>query len=552
MFEHRKIQGLNDFFMELDSRKEKGVYFYRINGFNEEIREFIGRYYEAARLSGVVIEGRIPNPDERNLSYYNEIMGMDFQMSMGFITSSLRKWLPRMNDFQRNQVAASMYDSLDSLRRAGKNENMLKNAYIKFMCWLYYKFERIVNQLGGNRVPKILYEGEISSYELMLVSILSHAGCDVVLLQYRGDDSYRRLDAPSALSDSLALPEMEAFPEGFCIRSLREQMQQKAEQERLYGKKPQAANCTNAWISGEGLADITLAAIGRGSDPKLFYNCFIRINGAEDKLVYMNELYQFYLELKNAKRRLVIVDGGIPQPDMQEIGNTQDPEEAYRVGETIGRYVKELGFNVDFAPVADVASNPDNQVIGSRSFGSDAGLVSQMVAREVQGMQEQGVSASLKHFPGHGDTSEDSHAETAVSKKTADELRNMEFLPFKAGIEAGVDMVMIGHISVPAITGSDIPASLSEQIITGCLREELGYQGIVVTDSMSMGAIVNTYTSADAAVRALQAGCDMLLMPQDFQAARQAVLDAVKDSVLSEERLDESLRRIFRVKLRQQ
>lgn len=320
MFEHRKIQGLNDFFMELDSRKEKGVYFYRINGFNEEIREFIGRYYEAARLSGVVIEGRIPNPDERNLSYYNEIMGMDFQMSMGFITSSLRKWLPRMNDFQRNQVAASMYDSLDSLRRAGKNENMLKNAYIKFMCWLYYKFERIVNQLGGNRVPKILYEGEISSYELMLVSILSHAGCDVVLLQYRGDDSYRRLDAPSALSDSLALPEMEAFPEGFCIRSLREQMQQKAEQERLYGKKPQAANCTNAWISGEGLADITLAAIGRGSDPKLFYNCFIRMNGAEDKLIYMNELYQFYLELKNAKRRLVIVDGGIPQPDMQEIG----------------------------------------------------------------------------------------------------------------------------------------------------------------------------------------------------------------------------------------
>ncbi len=202
--------------------------------------------------------------------------------------------------------------------------------------------------------------------------------------------------------------------------------------------------------------------------------------------------------------------------------------------------------------MADVASNPDNQVIGSRSFGSDAGLVSQMVAREVQGMQEQGVSASLKHFPGHGDTSEDSHAEMAVSKKTADELRNMEFLPFKAGIEAGVDMVMIGHISVPAITGSDIPASLSEQIITGCLREELGYQGIVVTDSMSMGAIVNTYTSADAAVRALQAGCDMLLMPQDFQAARQAVLDAVKDSVLSEERLDESLRRIFRVKLRQQ
>lgn len=239
-------------------------------------------------------------------------------------------------------------------------------------------------------------------------------------------------------------------------------------------------------------------------------------------------------------------------PDMQEIGNTQDPNEAYRVGESIGRYVKDLGFNVDFAPVADVASNPDNQVIGSRSFGSDPNLVSQMVAQEVQGMQEQGVSASLKHFPGHGDTSEDSHAEMAVSGKTADELRNMEFLPFRAGIEAGVDMVMIGHISVPAITGSEIPASLSEQIITGCLREELGFQGIVVTDSMSMGAIVNTYTSADAAVRAIQAGCDMVLMPQDFLAARQAVLDAVQNSVISTERIDESLRRIFRVKLRHQ
>ncbi len=107
-------------------------------------------------------------------------------MDRGFITSSLKKWLPRMNDYQRNNVAMSIYDTLDAMRKEGKNDNMLKNAYIKFMCWLYYKFERIVNQLGEDKVPKILYEGEISNYELKLITVLSNAGCDVVLLQYKG------------------------------------------------------------------------------------------------------------------------------------------------------------------------------------------------------------------------------------------------------------------------------------------------------------------------------------------------------------------------------
>ena len=168
MLEHKKIQNLSDYFVELNSRREKGVYFYRING------------------------------------YYNEIMGMDFQMSMDFIHVSLRKWLPRMNEFQRQNVAASIYDSLDSLRKAGKTENMLRNAYIKFMCWLYYKFERIVNQLGENHIPKILYEGQISNYELMLISILSNAGCDVVLLQYAGDQGYLKTDPGSVLSETMS------------------------------------------------------------------------------------------------------------------------------------------------------------------------------------------------------------------------------------------------------------------------------------------------------------------------------------------------------------
>lgn len=159
MLERVNIQNLDDYFMECNKRQKKGVYFCRLTVYSAQIEQFIKKYYDEARKNGVVIEGKIPNPDEKNLSYYEEIMGMGFQMSLGFLNDSLKKWLPRMNDHQRERVVLALYDTLDSLQKAGKTENMLKNAYIKFMCWLYYKFERIVNQLGADRIPKILYEG---------------------------------------------------------------------------------------------------------------------------------------------------------------------------------------------------------------------------------------------------------------------------------------------------------------------------------------------------------------------------------------------------------
>lgn len=320
MFTHNKIKNLTDFFVERDSRPDKGVYFYRINGYTEEIGQFIQRYYEAARLSGVIIEGRIPNPDEKNLAYYEEIMGLDFRMSPDFIAQSLRKWLPRMNDYQRGTVARSLFDTLSALRKTGKNDNMLKNAYIKFMCWLYYKFERIVNMLGESKIPKILYEGDISNYELLLVSVLSNAGCDVVLLQYGGDAKYRILDADNRQSDNLELPNMRAFPQDFNLKWIRAKIQEALNNERIYGVKPQILNCTNAWIEGKGFADFKKSTSVRGDDPRLFYNCFYRINGVEDKITYANDLYQLQLELSNSQRRVVIVDECIPKPSMEEIG----------------------------------------------------------------------------------------------------------------------------------------------------------------------------------------------------------------------------------------
>lgn len=319
MFEHKTLQSLEDYFKDLDNRQEKGVFFYRINGYNEAIRSFIGKYYEASRQYGVVIEGKIPNPDEKNLAYYEEIMGTGFIMSVGFITSSLGKWLPRMNDYQRNNVAVSIYDTLEQMRKEGKNENMLRNAYIKFMCWLYYKFERIVNNLGENKIPKILYEGDISNYELKLITILCGAGCDVVLLQYKGDETYLKSDPQSKLSNNLIVRDMGAFPENFNIKSLREELQNRQNTERLYGQKPQTMNCTNAWIKGSGLADMKMSTLIRGDDPNLFYNCFYRINGVEDKFTYLNELYQFQMELKQNNRNVVILENTIPRPSMDEI-----------------------------------------------------------------------------------------------------------------------------------------------------------------------------------------------------------------------------------------
>lgn len=319
IFEHRELQSLEEYFLGLSKRRERGIYFYRISGFDEQVKQFILKYYEAARASGVVIEGRIPNPDEKNLEYYEEIMGMSFQLSMGFLTSSLKKWLPRMRDAQRDQVAASIYDTLDELRRAGKNENMLRNAYIKFMCWLYYRFERVVNRLGEEQPPKILYEGEPGNYELKLLVVLAHAGCDVVLLQYGGDQNYRKLDPDSRLSFLFDRPGLGRFPEGFSLEGIRSELSRRAKEEQLYGTRSGLSRCTNAWIEGKGFSDILTEIPLRGQDPAFYYNCFIRIVGVEDRLTCPGELLQLQRQLTAGGRRLLILEGRIPRPDPEEI-----------------------------------------------------------------------------------------------------------------------------------------------------------------------------------------------------------------------------------------
>ncbi len=230
------------------------------------------------------------------------------------------------------------------------------------------------------------------------------------------------------------------------------------------------------------------------------------------------------------------------------MGNIKSADEAYNVGYTIGTEIQQFGFNLDFAPVADVDSNPDNTVIGSRAFSSDPNTAAEYVAAAVNGFNDAGMLCTLKHFPGHGDTSTDSHYGYAEVTKTLDELRECELLPFKSGVKAGADFVMLGHLAAPKITGDTVPASLSKPLID-LLRDEVGFKGIVITDSLQMDAIVDDYYSDEAAILAVQAGVDIILMPNNFKKASTGIINAVKDGTISEERINQSVLRILQKKI---
>ena len=234
--------------------------------------------------------------------------------------------------------------------------------------------------------------------------------------------------------------------------------------------------------------------------------------------------------------------------DMRTYGDEGDAAKAYEIGQTLAADLKEVGFNVDFAPVADVISNEDNTVIGDRSFGTDPELVSQMVAQEVTALREGGVLCAPKHFPGHGSTAGDTHDGFAATDRTLEELEDCDFKPFQAAIDAGAPMIMVGHMTMTAID-SENPASMSEKIVTELLRNQLGYNGIIITDAMNMGAITDSYTSGEAAVKAISAGCDMVLCISNLGAAVDAVVEAVEDGTLSEAAIDESVIRIISAKM---
>ena len=224
----------------------------------------------------------------------------------------------------------------------------------------------------------------------------------------------------------------------------------------------------------------------------------------------------------------------------------EGPETAYQNALTIGTDMVSCLFNTDYAPVADVWTNPANTVIGDRAYSDDFEQAAELVASAVQGFTDAGVVCCVKHFPGHGDTAADTHEGAAVVDKSLDELRAGELLPFISGIEAGADMVMIGHITVTAL--DDVPSTISEAVITGLLREELGWDGVVITDSLDMGALAG-YDNGEVCVRFIEAGGDILLGVPDLGTAVSAVEAAVNEGRLTEQRIDESVLRVLSLKI---
>jgi len=244
------------------------------------------------------------------------------------------------------------------------------------------------------------------------------------------------------------------------------------------------------------------------------------------------------------------VVGATAFPHIMAVGATGDPRDAYTIGAAAAVEGRAVGIHVNFAPDADVNNNPANPIINTRSFGEDPRTVSRLVAAYVRGLHEHGMLATLKHFPGHGDTQTDSHIGLPVITAGYGRLDSLELVPFRAGIAAGADVVMSAHIAFPALTGSNDPATLSAAVLTGLLRDSLRFPGLVVTDALMMGAIVTKYGAGEATVRAFLAGSDLLLIPADPDSAVLAMTAAVAAGRVTPQRLAQSVRRVLEIKRR--
>jgi len=239
--------------------------------------------------------------------------------------------------------------------------------------------------------------------------------------------------------------------------------------------------------------------------------------------------------------------GGTVFPSQMALGAAGSPELAAEVGLAVAREAAFAGINIVFAPVADLATEPRNPIVGARSYGSDPDTVAALVKAYVSGCQSAGVAATVKHFPGHGETVTDSHIELPIISVPPDVLAARELVPFRAAVRAGVRAVMVGHLAVPEVSGSDVPASLSPSVVEGLLRHELGFDGVVVTDALNMGSVAGESRPGEASVRAFLAGADVLLMPVNVEESIEAMVQAVASGRVSERRVERSLERIARL-----
>jgi len=245
------------------------------------------------------------------------------------------------------------------------------------------------------------------------------------------------------------------------------------------------------------------------------------------------------------------IDGATLFPPLMSLGAADSEDLAYDMGKITAKEGRALGIHMTYAPVVDVNINPDNPIINTRSVGEDPELVSRIAVAFIKGCQDFGMIATAKHFPGHGDTDLDSHSVLATIEGDRDRLDRVELFPFKRAVNAGVQAIMTAHLRIPALDPTpDLPATLSHPILTGLLRNEMGFRGLIVTDAMGMGGVTTLYTPEDAALRAVKAGVDMLLLPPEPKEVIQALIQAVRAGELQESRIDASVKRILEAKAR--
>ncbi|WP_025785350.1 beta-N-acetylhexosaminidase [Sporosarcina sp. D27] len=269
------------------------------------------------------------------------------------------------------------------------------------------------------------------------------------------------------------------------------------------------------------------------------------------KIANQNNLLPLFTSIDQEGGRVARLPKQVAKlPRSATIGKTNDPDYAFNIGRILGKQLTQFGFNMNFAPVLDVNSNPNNPVIGDRSFSADPNVVSTLGIQTMKGIEEEHVIPVVKHFPGHGDTSVDSHLELPKVDKTIQQLEQLELIPFKKAIEADADVVMVAHILLPHLDNT-YPASMSAPIITGMLREQLSFNGIIMTDDMTMKAIAKHYDIAQAAVQSVKAGSDVILVahdPEKVIAVIEALKEAVASNEITEKRIDESVMRIIELK----
>jgi len=370
MFTRSTLKLLSDYSLPLSRRMPHGPYFVRAAAWSDAIKAGVWQVHELARQRGVVIDEGIQNPDSTQLGYLTDTLGTDFEPTAQFAERALAKWMPRMTPENRAQFAQALVGQYDALLREGKPAAVTRNLYTKLMCWLYYRFERLVPLLGQDDAPKVLcVSPAITRHELAMLSMLNALGADILLLEPQGDQAYLKADPKGAQSQLLAMPGA-AFPTGFSLKALRKEMAampqpsarpaqpaprtvQTAPQPRTvqptqprpvppapqrtvrppqpaprpkakvvpseHFLPPQREMCTNAWLKEPAFTQMLTPIVGRGDDPNFYYNAFIRLTGAQDRLTYVNELYQFYRHLSDTGRTVLAVDAPIPQPEPEAL-----------------------------------------------------------------------------------------------------------------------------------------------------------------------------------------------------------------------------------------